>query len=106
MVKKHKPLLLKLLKSSGKHKVKLQCVGHSLGAGCASIIGMELNDDPKFEVEVIGFGCPALLSKELSEQTKGYITTVVADDDCVPRLSAASVVNALLDIMEHDYVPR
>lgn len=101
----HKALLLKLLKSSGKHKIRLTCVGHSLGAGCASIVGMELYDDPRFEVEVIGFGCPALLSKELSEQTKGYITTVVADDDCVPRLSAATLVNALLDIMEYNYLP-
>ena len=75
------------------------------GAGAASIVGMELNDDPKFDVQVIGFGCPALLSKELSEQTKSYITTIVADDDCVPRMSAASVVNALLDIMEYDYTP-
>lgn len=105
LVEKHKEMLLKLLESSGKRKVKLTCVGHSLGAGCASIIGMELRDDPKFEVEVIGFGCPALVSKDLSEKTKSYITTVVADDDCVPRLSAPSVVNALLDIMEHDYLP-
>ena len=31
LVKKHKPLLLKLLESSGKHKISLTCVGHSLG---------------------------------------------------------------------------
>lgn len=103
---KHKKLLLKLLDSSGKRKIKLTCVGHSLGAGCASIVGMELKEDPRFDVQVIGFGCPALLSKELSEQTQSYITTVVADDDCVPRLSGPSVVNALLNIMEYDYIPR
>ncbi|CAB9518250.1 Sn1-specific diacylglycerol lipase beta [Seminavis robusta] len=103
LAEKHKPLLLELLKSSGKPKMKVRLIGHSLGAGAASIIGMEWNDDPNLEVEVIGFGCPALLSKELSESTKGYITTVIADNDCVPRLSAAATVNALLDIMEFDY---
>ena len=105
LAKKHKKLFQDLLKSSGKPKLSLTLVGHSLGAGAASIIAMEYDDEPDFEVNVIGFGCPAILSKELSEKTKPYITTVVADDDCVPRLSAASVVNALLDIMEYDYVP-
>lgn len=80
-------------------------MGHSLGAGAASIAAMEYYDEEDFHVEVIGFGCPAMLSKELSEKTKHYITTVVADDDMVPRMSAASVVNAMLDIMEYDYVP-
>jgi Lipase (class 3) len=106
LAQRHKPLLMKLLKSSGKKEIKLTLVGHSLGAGAASIIGMELHDEPKFIVNVVGFGCPALLSKDLSEKTRSYITTVVADSDCVPRLSAATVVNALLDIMEYNYIPR
>ena len=105
LAEKHKKLFKDLLKSSGKPKLSLTLVGHSLGAGAASIVAMEYYDEEDFECEVIGFGCPAMLSKELSEQTKHYITTVVADDDCVPRLSAASVVNALLDIMEYDYIP-
>jgi len=66
---------------------------------------MEYDDENDYDVDVIGFGCPALLSKDLSEKTSHYITTVVADDDCVPRMSAVSAVNALLDIMEYDYVP-
>lgn len=105
LAQKHRKLFKDLLKSSGKPKLSLTLVGHSLGAGAASIIAMEYYDEEHFECEVIGFGCPAMLSKELSEKTKHYITTVVADDDCVPRLSAASVVNALLDIMEYDYIP-
>ena len=75
-------------------------------AGAAAIAAIELNDDKRIEVEAIGFGCPALLSRELSEQTKDYITTVVADDDVVPRLSAATAINAMVDVTEYDYIPR
>ena len=105
LANKHKTTLKNLLKSSGKHKIKLTLIGHSLGAGAASIIGIELNDESDIDVQVIGFGCPALLTKELSEQTKSFVTTVVADDDCVPRLSAATIVNSVLNIMEYNWLP-
>lgn len=105
LAKKHKKLFQDLLKSSGKPKLSLTLVGHSLGAGAASIIAMEYYDEEDFDVNVIGFGCPAIVSKDLSEKSKHYITTVVADDDVVPRLSAATIVNSLLDIMEYDYLP-
>ena len=76
------------------------------GAGVASIAAMEFNDSDNIDVEVVGFGCPALLSKDLCEQLDDYVTTVIVDDDVVPRLSAPTVINALLDVMEYDYVPR
>lgn len=106
IAEKNKHLLKSLLESSGKKKVKLKLVGHSLGAGAACIAAMEFNDEDFIEPDVVGFGSPALLSRELSEEMQDYMTTVVADDDCVPRLSAPTVVNTLLDIMEFDYVPR
>jgi len=52
---------------------------------------------------VIGFGCPALLSKDLSEKCKKFVTTVVADADLVPRLSGATLANLTLDLLEFDY---
>lgn len=70
---KHLATLEELLALSGKSKIKLRLVGHSLGAGAASIAGIEFNDHPKFDVEVVGFGCPALLSKELATST-AFIT--------------------------------
>jgi hypothetical protein len=68
---------------------------------------MEFHSDERgcFKVEVVGFGCPAILSQELSEQTKSYITTVVADADMVPRMSAETIGNVMLDIMEYDWSP-
>ena len=104
LVQKHTKLLEELLQKSGKSKIKLSLVGHSLGAGAASIAGMEWNDDPRFEVDVVGFGCPALVSKELAEAST-YITTVVNDWDVVPRLSGISIVNILLDIIDFNWQP-
>ncbi len=75
--------------------------------GAASIAGMEFHDDDKdrFDVQVVGFGCPAILSRGLSEQTKDYITTVVADADMIPRMSAETIGNVMLDMMEFDWTP-
>jgi hypothetical protein len=103
LAEKHVPILEKLLHGSGKKKIRLTLIGHSLGAGAASIAGIELNDHPKFEVNVIGFGCPALLSKELAEKYT-FIQTIVNDSDIVPRLSGIAVANMLLNIMEFDWV--
>ena len=102
---KHQNLFEKLCELSGKKKLKVTLIGHSLGAGAASIAGMELNDQDNIEVEVIGFGCPSLLSEDLSKQAETYVTTVVSDNDCVPRMSAATMLNAVLDIGEFNWVP-
>ena len=103
LVDEHKELFESLLKLAKKRRIRLTIVGHSLGAGAGAIAGMEFHDLPNYNVEVYGFGCPALVSEELSLATKDYITTVVSDSDLVPRMSAASVANVLLDIMEHDW---
>lgn len=102
---KHGDLLENLRTLSNKKKIKLTLLGHSLGAGTAAISGIELNDNSLIDVEVFGFGCPALLSRELSAATKDIITTVIGDNDCIPRLSMATMVNALIDIATFDYKP-
>ena len=82
---------------------------------------MELQDNANFDVQVYGFGCPALVSKDLAESAD-YITvsewcmvsdvvgvkvtalcfltcvgqTVVNDSDMVPRMSGISVANVSL----------
>ena len=82
---KYAPKLKEILGASGRDKIRLTLVGHSLGAAAASIAAMELKvHEDWMTVEALGFGCPSLLSKELSESTKDYITTVVADADVVP----------------------
>jgi len=101
LVNKHTKLLMQMLELSGKKKIKLMIVGHSLGAGAGSIAAFEFNDNPNIEASAIGFGCPALLTKDLSDVD--FIQTVVSDADVVPRMSGASVRNAVLDIMAYDW---
>eukprot|EP00536_Pseudo-nitzschia_multiseries_P000285 jgi/Psemu1/178309/e_gw1.4.3.1 len=102
---KHAGLLEKLRTLSNKRKIKLTLLGHSLGAGAATIAGIELNDNPFIDVQVVGFGCPALLSPELSTSYEDIVTTVIGDNDGVPRMSMGTMVNSLLDIAEFDYTP-
>jgi Lipase (class 3) len=105
IAEKHRGLLEELRVQTGKSKVKVKLIGHSLGAGAASIAGMELfGTSPKLQVQVIGFGCPALVSKDLAEKAT-YITTVVNDADIVPRMSGIAIANLLLDMMAFNWMP-
>jgi hypothetical protein len=92
-------------RKSQRKRIKLFLVGHSLGAGAAAIACIEFNDIPKIEATCIGFGCPALVTKELSEKWKDKIITIVADSDCVPRMSGATLFNLLTDVSEFDWKP-
>jgi len=104
---KHSGLLRTLLDASGKRRIRLVVVGHSLGAGAATIAAMEFNNDLDFvDATVVGFGCPSLLSPDLADSVKGYVLTVVSDSDAVPRMSAATVGNVVLDIMGYDWIDR
>ena len=105
LARKHSGLMEHLMELSKKKGIKLTLVGHSLGAGAAAIAGMEFREDERFDVNVVGFGCPAILSKELSESTKDYVTTVIGDADVVPRMSAETIGNLMLDMMEYDWTP-
>jgi hypothetical protein len=130
LVDRHQKLLSTLLQLSKKRKLEITLVGHSLGAGAATIAAMEWNskqflfeqgnkvtnditqiskiagrsiNDVQVSAHVIGFGCPALLSQPLSQATKGFVTTVIADADFIPRMSGATLVNLLLDVKDFDY---
>jgi len=61
--------------------------GHSLGAGCASILSLILR--PSFpSVRCFAYEPPGcIFDDELSEECAGFITSFVRHDDLVPRLS-------------------
>ncbi len=54
----------------------------------------------------IGFGCPALLSLNLSQTATDFVTTVVADSDIIPRMSGATFANMLLDVASYDFTSK
>jgi hypothetical protein len=103
LVEKHTPFLETLLKESKRDKIRLSIVGHSLGAGAGAIAAIEFNKLDYVDAKAIGFGCPPILSEELSESTKEYITTVVCDSDVVPRMSGATISNVVMDVMSRPY---
>jgi hypothetical protein len=106
LAQKQAPLLRQLAEISGMD-LRVTLVGHSLGAGAATIAGIELANDPDHPcaVNVMGFGCPALLSRGLAEEVSSYVTTVINDGDVVPRLSGASIANLLTDVSSFDWFP-
>ena len=106
LAEKNRKLLLKLLQTSGKKRIKLKLYGHSLGASAATIAGIELNDEDGIDASVVGFGCPAMLSRTLSEKYKDMVLTVVNDADMIPRMSGSTLFNIALDVMEYDWTPK
>jgi hypothetical protein len=83
--------------------LKLYLIGHSLGGATASVAAIEFNDVPEFEAFALGFGSPASLSPILSRAMKARITTVVNDADCVPRMSARSIVGAWIRVLQFNF---
>jgi len=106
LVESHTSLLEELLFVSGKRKVHLMLVGHSLGAGAASIAAMLFDKEDWIDVTAVGFGCPSLVSLPLSEKFQDKITTVISDADIVPRMSGASLLNMVLNVMSYDWTDK
>jgi len=97
-----------LLRMTGRRKLNLWLVGHSLGAGTASLAALEFNegdnaankdstDGTTIEAHALGFGTPAIVSNELSTSLQSTVTTVINDADCIPRVSGAAMVNAWVE---------
>ncbi|KEH42566.1 putative lipoprotein lipase [Medicago truncatula] len=90
---------------------RLRLVGHSLGGAIASLLAImihrksskELGFSPDI-VSAVGYGTPPCVSKELAESCAGYVTTVVMQDDIVPRLSVASLSRLRNEILQTDWM--
>lgn len=90
------PALKDVLAQHQGYSVRL--VGHSLGAAVASLLAVRLRREseaalgvPEERVQCVGISTPPCMSHAVSEEAAGYITTLVLQDDVVPRLSVLSV---------------
>ncbi|KAK6120039.1 hypothetical protein DH2020_046169 [Rehmannia glutinosa] len=95
-----------------KHKgFRLRLLGHSLGGATASLLAIKLRKKSIKElgfspdiVTAVGYATPPCVSKELAESCSDFVTTVVMQDDIVPRLSVASLTRLRNEIVETDWV--
>jgi len=70
----------------------LTLCGHSLGAGVSCLLGIFLKDEmPDLKLQVYAFATPACCSYQASLDCSSYITSIVNNHDCVPRLSLWNV---------------
>ncbi|GFR47290.1 hypothetical protein Agub_g8977, partial [Astrephomene gubernaculifera] len=91
--------LLQSLRPAG--SFRLQLVGHSLGGAVAALAAVMLREGlveparlagiPPEAVSCIAFAPPAVMTPELAEACRPYVTSVVLNNDIVPRFNAASL---------------
>ncbi|CAK9150022.1 unnamed protein product [Ilex paraguariensis] len=95
-----------------KHKgFRLRLVGHSLGGATASLLAImlrkksfeELGFSPDI-VSAVGYATPPCVSRELAENCSDYVTTLVMQDDIIPRLSVASLTRLRNEILQTDWM--
>jgi hypothetical protein len=68
---------------------KVVVTGHSLGAGVASLLGIFLKQalPSNLDLQVYAFATPACCSLQAAMDAQDYITAVVNNHDCVPRMN-------------------
>ena len=84
-----------VLKDALKHHSSIKRVmvtGHSLGAGCAALLAMELRDKVSADVRATVFAPPCVVSKQEAHDVDEFIVSFTCGDDCVPRVNAPRAV--------------
>jgi len=84
----------------------LRLVGHSLGGIAAAFLAIMLRrrseKEPGFSpdiVTVVGIATPPFDSRKLAEDCLDFVTTVVLQDDVIPRMSGASLARLRNEIL-------
>lgn len=70
----------------------LTVTGHSMGAGSGVLLTMMLRERAvTAHATCVAFACPAVLTRELAEVCKPFVTSVLTGCDIVPTASAGAV---------------
>lgn len=77
----------------------LVLAGHSLGAGCAAILSLML-ENTYYGVRCLCFAPPGCVMSEQTAAQANFITSYVLDADIIPRISVHSVVGLRNDVLE------
>lgn len=81
-------------------------VGHSLGAATAAATTLRLRKSLGLRrARCVGFAPPATLDATAAQDCAGYVTSVVHDDDFIPRSQVVSLLRLHQQLTEYDYVP-
>ncbi len=79
------------LKSLSREGYRVTLMGHSLGAGTAAILASQLQGSLPF-VQAYCFATPSCVTSGLARKTAPYVTSVVLDDDIIPRAGVHSIM--------------
>ena len=78
---------------------QLVVVGHSLGAGAASLISLKLHHYYP-QLKCLAFSCPGgLVSKKLSHGMRSFCTTIAVGKDFIPRASVATITRLMDELV-------
>lgn len=81
-----------LIKGAAAPGAEVAIVGHSLGAGTASLLGILLQEElPKHNIKSFAFATPAVLNLDGAKACASGVTSVVLQDDVVPRASLGNI---------------
>uniref|UniRef100_A0A7S4KJ84 sn-1-specific diacylglycerol lipase n=1 Tax=Paramoeba aestuarina TaxID=180227 RepID=A0A7S4KJ84_9EUKA len=85
--------ILQMLGERGRFiECRIAIIGHSLGAGVATILTMLMRERFRSRIRCMAYAPPGgLLDRTLSESTRDYISAIFLGDDVVPRLSHEAV---------------
>ncbi|GLJ41674.1 hypothetical protein SUGI_0862540 [Cryptomeria japonica] len=100
-----------LKKCLEKHEgFKLRLVGHSLGGAAAALLAIMLRKRSEEElgfspdiVSSVGIATPPCVSRTLAESCIDFVTTVVLQDDAIPRMSGTSLARLRSEILSTDW---
>jgi len=88
----------------------LKVVGHSLGAGTAALLTLLMRNTPSLHASIppakitcTAVACPACMSYELGMSAASFVTTLVVEDDVIPRVSLLSLYNLQVETLETDW---